>query len=246
MGANAQTSVPVFTIGQVLTAQQQTEINTGIPVFADSTARDAAFGGTGEKTLAEGQFAFLEDTDTTQYYDGSTWNPVGVAPGLVFITGASFSAVTSVSLPTDTFSSTYENYLVSFNLTTAVSTATMTLRLRASGTDVTSGDYQNMLSNVTNINTSSIIGNNSQTSFNYGTVSASTTYNTLIQVRAPKLAQRTNLYTNQFFEISGTSLNSVSGAQCFGNTNQCDSLTLISSVASNITGTYTVYGYANS
>jgi hypothetical protein len=34
MGANAQTSVPVFTSGQVLTAQQQTEINTGIPVFA--------------------------------------------------------------------------------------------------------------------------------------------------------------------------------------------------------------------
>jgi hypothetical protein len=47
--ANTQTSVPVFTSGQVLTAQQQTEINTGIPVFADSTARDAAFGGTGEK-----------------------------------------------------------------------------------------------------------------------------------------------------------------------------------------------------
>jgi hypothetical protein len=60
--ANTQTSVPVFTAGQVLTAAQQNQINTGIPVFADSTARDAAFGGTGEKTLAEGQFAFLEDT----------------------------------------------------------------------------------------------------------------------------------------------------------------------------------------
>jgi hypothetical protein len=77
MGANAQTSVPVFTSGQVLTAQQQTEINTGIPVFATSVERDAAFGGTGEKTLAEGQFAFLEDTNTTQYYDGSTWEAVG-------------------------------------------------------------------------------------------------------------------------------------------------------------------------
>jgi hypothetical protein len=85
MGANAQTSVPEFTSGQVLTAQQQTEINTGIPVFADSTARDAAFGGTGEKTLAEGQFAFLEDSDTTQYYDGSTWEAVGGASGLVLI-----------------------------------------------------------------------------------------------------------------------------------------------------------------
>jgi len=61
MGANAQTSVPAFTAGQVLTAAQVTGINTGIPVFASSTERDAAFGGTGEKTLAEGQMAYLED-----------------------------------------------------------------------------------------------------------------------------------------------------------------------------------------
>jgi hypothetical protein len=86
MGANAQTSVPVFTSGQVLTAQQQTEINTGIPVFADSTARDAAFGGTGLKTLAEGQFAFLEDTNATQYYDGAVWQAVGVDPTSVAFT----------------------------------------------------------------------------------------------------------------------------------------------------------------
>jgi hypothetical protein len=56
MGANAQTSVPAFVTGQVLTAQQQTEINTGIPVFATSVERDAAFGGTGEKTLPKARW----------------------------------------------------------------------------------------------------------------------------------------------------------------------------------------------
>lgn len=76
MGANAQTSVPAFTAGQVLTAAQVTQINTGIPVFASSTERDAAFGGAGEKTLAEGQMAYLEDTNATQYYDGSAWSAV--------------------------------------------------------------------------------------------------------------------------------------------------------------------------
>ena len=65
MGANAQTSVPAFTSGQVLTAAQMTQVNTGIPVFASSTERDAAFGGAGEKTLAEGQMAYLEDTNET-------------------------------------------------------------------------------------------------------------------------------------------------------------------------------------
>ena len=79
MGANAQTSVPAFTAGQVLTAAQVTQINTGIPVFASSTERDAAFGGTGEKTLAEGQFAYLEDTDTVQVYDGTSWSTVGAS-----------------------------------------------------------------------------------------------------------------------------------------------------------------------
>ena len=80
MGANAQIAVPAFTAGQILTAAQQTQINTGIPVFATTVTRDAAFGGTGEKTLAEGQFAYLEDTNTTQYYDGAAWQSVSVLP----------------------------------------------------------------------------------------------------------------------------------------------------------------------
>jgi len=77
MGVNQQTSVPKFTSGQVLTAQQQTEINTGVPVFADTTARDAAFGGTGEKVLAEGQLCYLESTNKVQYYDGTSWANLG-------------------------------------------------------------------------------------------------------------------------------------------------------------------------
>jgi hypothetical protein len=78
MGANAQTTVPTFTAGQVLTAaQQNASARTGVPVFADTTARDAAFGGTGEKTLAEGQLCYLEDTNKVQYYDGAAWANLG-------------------------------------------------------------------------------------------------------------------------------------------------------------------------
>ena len=77
MGVNQQTSVPAFTSGQVLTAQQQTEINTGVPVFAGTTERDAAFGGAGEKVLAEGQLCYLESTNKVQYYDGSAWANLG-------------------------------------------------------------------------------------------------------------------------------------------------------------------------
>jgi hypothetical protein len=61
MGANAQTTVPTFTASQVLTADQMNQsARTGVPVFADTTARDAAFGGAGEKVLAEGQLCYFE------------------------------------------------------------------------------------------------------------------------------------------------------------------------------------------
>lgn len=101
MGANAQTAVPVFTAGQVLTAVQQTQINTGIPVFATTVTRDAAFGGASEKTLAEGQFAYIEATNTTQYYDGAAW--------LALVSAKLGQVVNTVK--TDTFTSTSTAYV---------------------------------------------------------------------------------------------------------------------------------------
>jgi hypothetical protein len=141
MGANAQTSVPAFVTGQVLTAQQQTEINTGIPVFATSVERDAAFGGTGEKTLAEGQFAFLEDSNTTQFYDGALWQSVGTSPGIVRVGGASFSAVSSVAFANSTFTSTYNIYWVVINITATSTGQGLSLRVRDNGGSKTGANY---------------------------------------------------------------------------------------------------------
>jgi hypothetical protein len=78
MGANAQTTVPTFVSSQVLTADQMNQsARTGVPVFAGTTERDAAFGGAGEKTLAEGQLCYLESTNKVQYYDGAAWANLG-------------------------------------------------------------------------------------------------------------------------------------------------------------------------
>jgi hypothetical protein len=41
--------------------------------FTSTTTRDAAFGGAGEPTLAEGMFAYTTDTNTLWLYDGSNW-----------------------------------------------------------------------------------------------------------------------------------------------------------------------------
>ena len=140
MGANAVTTVPVYVAGEVLTAADLNITNSGIPVFASSVERDAAFGGTGEKTLAEGQFAYLEDSNTTQYYDSSGWQPVGVAPALVYLGGT--TAASSASINVDSvFSATYDNYLVQVSSFTASVEDYWAIRLRASGSTITASNY---------------------------------------------------------------------------------------------------------
>jgi len=59
-----------FTAGDVLLAAEvQTYLmDQSIPVFASSTARDAAI-----TSPSEGQHCFLSDTDALQYYSGSAW-----------------------------------------------------------------------------------------------------------------------------------------------------------------------------
>lgn len=75
---NEQTSVPLFASGEVLTAANMNlSAGTGVPVFANTTTRDAAFGGAGEKVLAEGQLCYLSSTNALQYYDGAAWASIG-------------------------------------------------------------------------------------------------------------------------------------------------------------------------
>jgi hypothetical protein len=120
-----------------LTAAQQTQINTGVPVFATTTTRDAAFGGAGEKVLAEGQFAYIEATNTTQYYDGATWQSVGVTPGLVLVSTTAVSG-TSFSV-NNCFSATYKNYRIIYDFT--VADQNMVFRLRVGGADNSTSNY---------------------------------------------------------------------------------------------------------
>ncbi len=103
MGANAQTSVPTFTSGQVLTAASQNLINTGVPVAAGTAERDGLFGGSGEKVLAEGQLCYLEDANVVQYYDGAAWATVGPS------TSGARQAISTIK--TDTFSTTSTTFV---------------------------------------------------------------------------------------------------------------------------------------
>lgn len=76
----AGAGVKLFASGDVLTAAQ---VNTYlqdqvIMRFATTAARDAAFGGAGEPTLAEGMFAYIDADNTVYYYTGSAWAAYGI------------------------------------------------------------------------------------------------------------------------------------------------------------------------
>ena len=139
MGANAQTTVPTFTAAQVLTADQMNQsARTGVPVFAGTVERDAGFGGTGEKVLAEGQLCYLESTNVVQYYDGATWATVGPSTpaALTYIGGTTIGSAVSSATVSNVFSSTYDNYMVTINSFTNSVTGSgfNLLRLDAGGT----------------------------------------------------------------------------------------------------------------
>jgi hypothetical protein len=250
MGANAVTTVPSYVSGEVLTAADLNITNSGVPVFATTVERDAAFGGTGEKTLAEGQLCYLESTNVVQYYDGAAWATVGPssAGGLVFITGAAFTTATSVSLPNSTFTSTYRNYRLMLDITAVTSDADFTMRLRASGSDDTNAVYNSAQLGLDSGGSASNATNANSTSWNVGESDATfVRYSIVADVIRPQVAVNTLMVAQYTFVDKAATVNVYrTGGFMFNNATQFDSLTFISSVASSITGVYRVYGYADS
>lgn len=243
MGANAQTAVPTFTASQVLTASQQNQINTGIPVFATTTTRDAAFGGT-NKTLAQGQMAFIEATNTTQYYNGSAW--VTLNGGLTLIESNSFSAVSSVSASANVFSSTYNFYRVVFHLTACSANMEVYLRMRAAGTDYSGTNY--FYSGAGYVATSGTSGfsTGSATYQFTGYVTAASTdlFAYSGDIYNPNVATYTNIVGQSFTSNSAYSgsVGSIQSAGVVRQTTQYDSFSFVASTG-NFTGRYAIYGY---
>jgi hypothetical protein len=248
MGANAQTSVPTFVASQVLTAEQQNQsARTGVPVFSTTGTRDAAFGGSGEKTLAEGQLAYVEGTGL-QTYNGTSWVTWGTAPAsgaLVLVKAeTSFSAASSVIVD-NVFSSTYTNYLVLIRYETGGSGVELRMRLRVGGVSAaTNYNFQQIIFD----NTTSFSGRGaSQTSMvvsgQTNGVFKSAAY---AQIFSPNVAEPTN-FIIQNAPNQGAYTTPQAG-QNSGNHSDSTAYTgfELLTTSSNTTGFYTVYGYAKS
>jgi hypothetical protein len=240
MGANAQTTVPTFTVSQVLTADQQNQsARTGVPVFATTGTRDAAFGGTGEKTLAEGQLCYVEGTGL-QTYNGTSWITWGTAPSsgaLTLISATTIgSAVSSVTV-SSAFSSTYDNYKVTISGGTCSTTTGLNLQLGATTTAYYGAQQYITYSS----GSSSADGRNNQASFIAAGAARSNFLNMNIDLFMPNVATRTTYYG--WYVTEGQGGYSVG---VLDNTTQYTAFTVSPGSGTITGGTIRVYGYANS
>ena len=241
MGVNAQTSVPAFTASQVLTAAEMTEVNTGIPVFATTTTRDAAFGGTGEKVLAEGQFAYIEATNTTQYYDGAAWVSVGTTPGLACVKAeTAFSAVSSVNID-NVFSSSYTNYKLKVNFT-ATTADVISLQMRVGGVAATTNyNSQRFL-----VAGSSLIQQQTATAslaLGFGSTGSFNSYIDL-DLYQPAIATATKFYSFAGLSNTGYSDNAFEIRNSNHSTATAYDGLALTMAGGTMSGRYTVYGFS--
>lgn len=241
MGANAQTAVPVFTSGQVLTAAQVTQINTGIPVFATTVTRDAAFGGTGEKTLAQGQYAYIEATSSLMVYSGSAWIAAGQTPGLACVKAeTAFSGASSVTADS-VFTSSYTNYRIVIRYQTTSNELAM--QLRAATVDTATGyNFQRLQASGATVDgvqstsqTSAYVGHSGSGAF----WCLSTVEISGVQLAEPTVYQAICTRNNSAYTspIIVNYYGNQSASTAF------DGIKLLVS-AGTMTGSYTIYGYS--
>jgi hypothetical protein len=125
-----------FTVGQVLTSAQVDGylMQQTIMRFASASARTTALSG----VLAEGMFSYLDDTNATEYYDGSSWVSISNPGDITAVTagtglsGGGTSGSVSLAIDSTVATLTGTQTLTNKTLTTPIissisNTGTLTL-----------------------------------------------------------------------------------------------------------------------
>lgn len=230
-----------FTAGEVLTASnvQNYLMDQSVMTFAGSAARSSAIG---TANFEEGMTSYLKDTDKLETYNGTNWVAIGPATttqGLTLINTTSFSGVSSVSLPDDSFTSTYDHYKILLTLTSTPS-AYLRARVRAAGSDLTTANYA--ATQIQGAYASNTLGNDNQgianTISTIAFVDGSTTTNITIEIMNPKTTNFTAHYATS--DRAGYGLQVAGGV--YKATTSVDSFSFIPA-SGTISGNYSLYGY---
>jgi hypothetical protein len=172
---------------------------------------------------------------------GTISTTVDAKTGLVLLNSTSFSAVTSVSFPNNTFTANFDMYKIIVEITNCSATDYLTARLRAAGSDNTTSNYSSNLFSMSH--TTSAASNNgggiSQTSFNrFGYVSSGSKLFLDVVLFNPFKSSQTSYATRGTPIVNDETW--ILGGR-FNATTSFDSLTVIP-VSGNITGNIYAYG----
>jgi hypothetical protein len=187
------------------------------------------------KTFTTGEVLTASDTNT--YLANS---------GLVYVTDAAFTGVTSVSMPANTFTTTYKNFRVVLQVTASSGVTNITMRFRASGTDDANNIYrQTTLGVLSTGTTNNFLGD--RTDFGFGSITNVTggfLYSVFdvndMATNSIKAIGGQTMYNNGTNHSGAYTQGQLSSAKTF------DSMSFIASGGYTITGRYFVYGYRNS
>ena len=187
----------------------------------------------------DGQVISETDTDSLQVYKGTAWAPVSA---LTFVNGATFTSQTAVAMANDTFTSTYQNYMVVLSFQAATTGGAVTLRVRdnagaKSGSDYYGGFIQRRYDGTT-VTTST----SAATSYSLGNsdVAVGSAFFTMTVSNPQISTMRTNILD---YRIDGPPAGGAGGGSYIA----LETITGLQFLFANAcTGYYKVYGLANS
>ena len=232
-----------FTAGSILTASdvQNYLQDQAVMVFGGTAARSSAIG---TANFEEGMLTYLTDVDKLQVYTGASFVDVYPAAatnqGLTLINTTSFSGVASQSV-NSVFTSTYDNYKIVCYISNFTGSDTdLRFRLRASGTDYTTGNHYIGNINGTFPSSISFSRTTSDTSGYIGRGGTSTNNTFFAELSSPQLAVNKQMTVTSFRQFASFGLNVTSST--FPTSSSYDGFSLIP-VSGNISGIVSVYGY---
>jgi hypothetical protein len=242
----------LFTAFSKLTAAQVNGylMDQSIMRFASATVRDAAFGGAGEPTLAEGMTCYLDDTNQIQSYTGSAWVGVAasstvadVSSAMVYITQATLTGA-AVNIE-GCFSSKYDSYMLQFTNAKTAGALVATWQLLNGSTPISTASYNIQRASlqagswVTTSASGQTAGNLITTGSDVGQGGTFTIYNPFLTTTT--YSQSTSLYSGN---IGGTYLELMPSNNT--GTTSCDGIRLIATASTWTTGKVIVYGFRQS
>ena len=241
MNSGSSTSITVNTsIFAASDVVEITNIGAGVCTITSGTCTVTSTGSLALAQNASGKLVFIS-ASAAIYVAGD------VAAGLVFISGTTFSAASTVSLPASTFSATYANYRIVLDISAAsVDSAALRWRMRAAGTDSTAGSYLFSVSG-SKADGLTFVGANGQTDTSGIFIYVASVQQTscVFDILGPQATQNTKLLSIASGRSSDGTAAAFSGAGNFNATTSFDAMTFFPN-SGTITGSYKVYGYANS